>query len=199
MFRYPIADVSRPCRRTDLRDPRPCVSRRRRSWGFVPFAVLLPSAGGLALPSAPSRLPFPSRAAPIIFVGGSAGPNLFPSVKWVATDHGAPARLPGFNLVGNPFPIPMGAAKGPTLQRAVRTGSGSSIHRPRPRLPWDLPLAGLWTPVGALARARPRVGRRPPETASGPYPLVGFAVPGAIPAAPGIGLDVTAGADPSAC
>jgi hypothetical protein len=30
------------------------------------------------------------------------------------------------------------------------------------------------TPVGALTRARPRVGHQPPETASGSYPLMGF-------------------------
>jgi hypothetical protein len=42
-------------------------------------------------------------------------------------------------------------------------------------LPWALPLAGLRVPInGTTARARPRVDHQPPETVSGPYPLMGL-------------------------
>jgi len=42
-------------------------------------------------------------------------------------------------------------------------------------LPWALPLAGFWIPINeTTARARPRVDHQPPETVSGPYPLMGL-------------------------
>jgi len=147
----------------DLVEPRKLDNAR----GIRPFAVLVRPAGAWTFPSRWPTCTF-ARAS-VLDAFFSRDPIAHDAVRYASPPAHNERELGGSrDRRQMPGPAPgffSGGQAAPHRPDRDLT-PGSSWPTRTAILPWAWPLAGLRTPAGAPARARPRAGRRPPPFAS---------------------------------
>jgi len=123
--------------------------------GFLTLRRFAPDVGCVAVSSAAGLHAVRRSLAPIYFRRGTVRPKGKVKMLKRTGDHESSVRLPGLPPVIDPCRSALIARRGRSCL-GLCLSQGCGHHK------------------GAFERARPRSDHQPPETASGPYPLMGL-------------------------